>query len=332
MPNSSWMRNIPDDTELWGVTMPGSHDAGVSAVVNDWKRFPVPSSLYVCQGQNIAGQLNSGSRFFDMRFELKDNEPISVHETVGIGGWGETATSVFTAINAHLQANPTEVIIVRVSHTPRAAGARVYALQQQILNSSNRAWTGIGNIAEKTIQLLRGKAVITYDPKALPANSANGAIEFSKYKPNGSAETAEGVITCGKFPNTTDMNKIDYKAVKRTAEHLSHGDTTRHLFMLYWQMTGGNVQANTELTGPGLWDQLNSNSGTRNNVPYLLSMLAGWKSGQTASYRNRLLQLKRIDYPENDLRQYPNIINLDFINDDVCETVITFNQWARDLW
>jgi hypothetical protein len=61
-----WMSAIPGNTAVWGIVMPGSHDAGV-AQTNVELNLGVKESWAVCQNAEIYDQANSGSRFFDCR-------------------------------------------------------------------------------------------------------------------------------------------------------------------------------------------------------------------------------------------------------------------------
>src|SRR4051812_43007517 len=152
-----WMAAIPNNSlELRHITMPGSHDAGVSLAHNSSKGVWVPASWYICQGQDIAGQLNSGARFFDIRFAMKNGVATTVHESAGSGGWGESAASIFSAITQHLRANNQEIIIVRVSHTDAQTAQAVYATQITRINQARYLRTNtLRNLATAPIRLLR---------------------------------------------------------------------------------------------------------------------------------------------------------------------------------
>ncbi|KAI0512786.1 PLC-like phosphodiesterase [Xylaria bambusicola] len=78
-----WMAGIPDDTPLTQLTIPGTHDAATwnytqgvqDALVSstrDCESFVAPRAAraYRCQTQSILASLESGIRFFDLRFAL----------------------------------------------------------------------------------------------------------------------------------------------------------------------------------------------------------------------------------------------------------------------
>src|SRR3954470_2776641 len=104
VPHADWMTGFTSrgDLTLCDITFPGSHDAGLSEAPNCF----IPMSLKVgkhdtiCHSYDVAGQLNAGSRAFDIRLRLKDGVPTTYHSegvanVVGIGGWGQAAPSIF---------------------------------------------------------------------------------------------------------------------------------------------------------------------------------------------------------------------------------------------
>lgn len=385
MPAPAWMATIPNNgLTLKELTLPASHDAGVSDVHNDSKNLGtlIDAGRYICQSQDIAGQLNSGARFFDLRFSMKTSgnglrvlagvsqamamtmplggpatgsgtglgewdtgTATTVHETAGSGGWGETAQSVFKAIDAHLRVNTQEIVIVRVSHTDSTAGAEVVKQQQACL-AATRTYTGPAgqNLANVPIRSLRGKAIVAYASDALAApDPTHGTFRFGKASSAGRV----GIVTCGEFPNSDDMALIFYKSVKRTNEHRRNAGQScnshtplaanDHLFMLYWQMTGGIVRDNTLRGGgpvavaaatprPALG--VDSGNGTHYNLSWLLATLEGSVPGNSThghTFKADSTQAR----PLADLHRYrwvPNLINLDFVNDAVCAAIIAFNQ------
>ncbi|KAK5636984.1 hypothetical protein RRF57_012696 [Xylaria bambusicola] len=78
-----WMAGIPDETRLTQLTIPGTHDAATwnytqstqDALTSSTRRCdsfvaPRPARVYRCQTKSILASLESGIRFFDLRFAL----------------------------------------------------------------------------------------------------------------------------------------------------------------------------------------------------------------------------------------------------------------------
>ena len=74
MANEQWMSAFTDrdDLSLSDITIPASHDAGLSE--NHFYPYhkTSPRKHCVCQEYDIAGQLAAGSRFFDLRIEKRE--------------------------------------------------------------------------------------------------------------------------------------------------------------------------------------------------------------------------------------------------------------------
>lgn len=65
------MKNIPNDTLISEINIPGTHDSGAEYV--DYRFFSR------CQNANIEAQLNMGVRFLDIRLEKKGDALLVVH-------------------------------------------------------------------------------------------------------------------------------------------------------------------------------------------------------------------------------------------------------------
>jgi hypothetical protein len=97
--------------------------------------------------------------------------------------------------------------------------------------------------------------------------------------------------------------------------------------MLYWQSTGGNVRTNTTRGGdppqnaPGA---LNRFGGTHANLTFMLRWLQGQIGGNVSHGFHREAYPFGID--NNRYHWVPNVINLDFVSDAVCDRIIAFNQ------
>lgn len=96
--------------------MPGSHDAGMSTVTSG--RFlggTIGQGDVITQTNSIGGQLQLGSRFFDIRPVLAGGQFATGHYTGKTGANGELMSSIIADINA-FTANNAELIILDLSH------------------------------------------------------------------------------------------------------------------------------------------------------------------------------------------------------------------------
>lgn len=96
--------------------MPGSHDAGMSTISSG--RFlggTIGQGAVITQTNGLGGQLQLGSRFFDIRPVLAGGQFATGHYTGKNGANGELLTSIIAEINA-FTANNAELIILDLSH------------------------------------------------------------------------------------------------------------------------------------------------------------------------------------------------------------------------
>lgn len=99
--NLSWMKNIPDETKLSEMTIPGTHDS---------------CSLYgICcartQTWSLLEQMKAGIRFFDIRLRLYNNTLRAFHAFVDQIDTFDTI--LISALN-FLNQNPSETIIMQI--------------------------------------------------------------------------------------------------------------------------------------------------------------------------------------------------------------------------
>ncbi len=124
-----WMEDIlfpaKGELTLKDIVIPGSHDAGMSAL-NGIGGTQGQSSINPCntltQTQNIGKQLNSGVRMFDIRVGFYKNAIYTKHsasdcmaEAIG-GGYGERFKDIVDSVKAFLGRNKKEFIILTFSH------------------------------------------------------------------------------------------------------------------------------------------------------------------------------------------------------------------------
>lgn len=337
MANPDWMAAIPNNSlRLNQITMPSAHDAGVST--NTYVQKGLCRKIWaVCQSQDIAGQLNSGARFFDIRFDLKGGVATTVHETAGQGGWGETAQSIFTSVKNFLDAHDQEIVILRVSHTNEKAGAAVWRAQNQYLtmNRSFHGAEGNKNLALGPLRAFRGKAIVCYAKDAFKnPDVLKGQIRFGK----ASDESRKGLVTCGVYPSTDNMDKCTIGALKGVLAHKKRptqgGCVKDHLSMVYYQLTytPGDIQAGTLQGANGVALPVGNpppygpTNGTHYNLPFLLAWLQGRVRGSFKDKKTNEVYMYPDGVDNNRIDWVPNIINLDFINDQVCDAIIAFNE------
>lgn len=106
---NSWMTDLPDNTSLAQISIPGTHDAGA--------RFEPVAGTAKCQDLTIAQQLDAGIRFLDVRCRHID-DAFAIHH--GAIYQNLNFQDVLNACKSFLNNHPEETIImcVKEEHTP----------------------------------------------------------------------------------------------------------------------------------------------------------------------------------------------------------------------
>lgn len=325
MPHNDWMAGFTNrgDLTLTDITFPGSHDAGLSDANYVAMSVKVGKKDTICHDHDIAGQLAAGSRAFDVRLKLNNNVATTYHSEglaapLGIGGWGQTLPSIIQQIDTFLGAHAGEIVIVRISHTDAQAGAAAAAL---VTASAHAYKAGPRNIAAQPLSALRGKAIWIFDEEALPnVDPANGTHRFYKYP----GKVQGGLGVCGKFSGfSANMKNVGKDSIERGNEHGTHkllGKKHDHIFMIYWQLSFDvkNKATNGANARVRSMNHLEDGKGTHFNLDYILNVhraeTATGVDGKNPKLKNDTKALFQ-----------PNWINLDFVNDAVCQKVIEFN-------
>jgi 1-phosphatidylinositol phosphodiesterase len=109
--HSSWMRDIPDDTALTMLSIPGTHN---SASVDG------PLGLAKTQNRGLADQLAAGIRFFDIRLAHSQDKLCVHHDVVCME---KSYAEVLTTCSDFLSEQPSETILLSVSNEDRMDSA-----------------------------------------------------------------------------------------------------------------------------------------------------------------------------------------------------------------
>src|SRR5262245_46825933 len=125
MATNDFLRSFPD-RKLKYLTIPGSHDAGLSTdSAEKLGILGVKGGSVVTQSDPVGVQAHNGSRFFDVRAMLVDGDLKTYHsmkkligksDSRSLGGSGQGFISVLDDLKGFVHSNPSEFVIVRLSH------------------------------------------------------------------------------------------------------------------------------------------------------------------------------------------------------------------------
>lgn len=331
MANEDWMAGFTNRTDLnlTDITFPASHDAGLSEAVGGYEGYWVGSSSasVICQYTDIAGQLDAGSRAFDLRIAPKNGVLRTFHgEGLGTlgGGWGQRADTIFQQIDTFLSNHTGEIVIIRISHTKESAG--VHNLILNTIDGSRLFKCGPRNLATVPLDKLRGKAIAVFDTDALAkVNPMGGLHRLLKH----GGDIQGGLPICGKYAGqSAGLLKMVKTALTYGNEHGTHtrtlGGKHDHLFMVYWQLALDVKTKTTKGQDQRLktLKKIEESKGTHYNLDYLLNAHLGLNVAYTMDEVNSVGTNVTFG---NRLFHRPNYVNLDFVNEISCNKVIEFN-------
>ena len=164
------MSAIKDETPIWALTLPGSHDTCA--------RFG--GDLVICQSLELPAQLEAGIRFLDIR-PRHFNNSLPIHH--GIVYQNKSFTSVLEDVTAFLRQHPSEVILMQVQEEYESGG-NTTKFDELVLSVCCRfgeflapgGSDGLTDSRTVTLRDVRGKIIVmqNYNGVSVPGAIARG--------------------------------------------------------------------------------------------------------------------------------------------------------------
>ena len=327
--SEDWMAQLPDDAVLSSVNLPGSHDAGTAAIVEDG----IPQvSFTSCQKYYYEEQLNVGVRSFDIRCNaLSDDAALS--DVIIIHGnerWhcsnrdatDLTLDNILNESVRFLEEHPTETVVMMVKPDDGSTVGLVKAMASFIKaevakGDECHVWTGneIPSVKEA-----RGKIVFLrryeidkskYDPAADGLQERWFGIDLSKWDDYSYGDTKYAIKIYGQDQYGTAVyaqdaysenanGKIEY--IEGTMAQTTGADTTHAIPADSWIFN---------YTSCSKWIPLNV---TRDLNPQLFADEFGKdKSGYIDNRRLGMVMLNFVDRPMSRLIYETNLKDNDFL-------------------
>ncbi len=172
--NSGWMGALlakhPQIT-LNNMVMPGSHDAGMYETHD----YPLGGGGSWAKTQNLSilGQLQAGSRYFDLRICINGGHLQTYHGDSGYGAYGAKLGSIIGDVKTFMQSPEasSEVIILKFSHSYKNSVERtvqvVKTLGTLLYTHATKDANGNSlpkiNLATMQLDALKGKVVAVFE-------------------------------------------------------------------------------------------------------------------------------------------------------------------------
>jgi 1-phosphatidylinositol phosphodiesterase len=291
----NWMSKLAGSTTLNNISMPGSHDAGMSELHHC--SIGANDANTQTQQLNIQGQLEAGSRYFDIRVDYDHGELVTYHrasEDWGIkspwGCNGQTLKAVLDELTAFLSAHKTEVAILKFSHIRFSNEGTMEKIEAMLKTYGTYLYKGSDtNLAQLKISDVAGKFIAVLDFET-GVDPTQGFFRYHDgFVDDVCAYRGLNMTVCDKYANTDTYTKMEADQLDKWDKYGKTGQN--YLFLLSWTLTAGSSGSIRTLA-----KQAND------HLPQVL--------------RKQITDLKK---------PLPNIVYIDFVNVETCRSIISHN-------
>ena len=243
---SDWMGQLPDETNLCDLTIPGTHDSGAA-------RSDFIGKFGQCQNLSIVDQLSIGVRFFDIRLKLLDGSLDVYH---GFIDQQLTFETIRKACKDFLAEHPDEVILLCIKEEDEDNADYANAVESAIEEDGDLWYT---DNSMPTLGEVRGKIILfrRFDDSDLGINCRNGWADNTDF-------TMENGVTVHvqDYYNLESKENIDTKWKKFTA----HAEKSLETDALYINFASGytglvNITAVSDKMNPKLTEYFGDKKG-----------------------------------------------------------------------
>lgn len=152
----TWMSEIPDNTLLSDISIPGTHNSAANFVQLGY--------FTKCQWDSVSSQLKEGYRLLDIRLGIYDEELVLVHDVFlcreRFDLWSSplTCRSVIDTCLTFLEENPSETILFIAKRDSADSVADVQTLLDALISENEEKWLLTDRMP--AIKEARGKIVL----------------------------------------------------------------------------------------------------------------------------------------------------------------------------
>lgn len=222
------------------VCMPGTHDAGMGEITHvDVIPKDIMADFTQTQSLKILGQLEMGSRYFDIRPEISGGTHWTGHYTNKLGARGQEMSSIIDDINTFTQ-HCAELIILNLSHSLQSDdGWREYnqsewnSLYQELMRLNHR-FVVSGPEAQDLSLLPLSRFIGSGQAAVVIVVEAPGNITLDTYGDKGFYLPAH-LNVYNEYSNTNDCVRMVQDQIKKMQDHMRSDD--KRLFLISWTLT-----------------------------------------------------------------------------------------------
>ncbi|KAF3912555.1 hypothetical protein ABW20_dc0110531 [Dactylellina cionopaga] len=296
-PPSDWMqRNLGTlgNRPLHKISMPGSHDAGMSTITwADGIPREIIGPFTLTQARDIRGQLELGSRYFDLRPEISSGQYYTGHYGGGgskLGARGQKISDIIDNVN-NFTAQNAELIILNLSHAMQTDDnfrdfnlSEWQALMQELLRINNR-FIITGPEADDVSLLPLSRFIGQGHAAVVLVVEAN--IDLGDYRNQGFYLTGQLNIK-NEYANKDNLEAMINDQLGKMTGHMKSGD--KRMFLISWTLT--------------------------QQPPSDIKLLKNLRPIHTMAEQANEAVVTRL-FPAVNVDAFPNVVYLDFIEDSL---------------
>ena len=291
-----WMGHLIDEKKLCEIMIPGSHDSGMSILKHCTMR-KIIAGYTQTQRLSFLKQLQTGTRYFDIRIDYDHGELVTYHRNDGaLGCNGQSLISILEEMKSFLISHPTEFLILKFSHIRNYGKSHNPTNTKRIIENTIEAYrefffcsTSSNTIlADMTIGAFRGKAILAFDYDE-HISTSKGRF---RYQNKQWTYRKDNLSVYDVYSNTYDYEKMKEDQINKWKNNSQF--RSGYLFLLSWTLT-----ADPGKPSPGI--DILSRTANKN----ICSVL---KEGIV----NKGLMM-------------PNIVLMDFVSELTSKSIIHFN-------
>ncbi len=245
---SRWMEDFlfpaKGNLTLKDIVIPGSHDAGMSALngTGGAQAGSINPCNTLTQTQNIGSQLNAGIRMFDLRvgtfkkqLYIKHSSSDCMADAVG-GGYGERFKDILDSVKTFLDRHKKEFIILTFSHfCPTEASASDVADSIVSVLGKDHIYNNKGkSIDQIKLNDLAGKVLVAFEKYSYPDKMIDS---------NSMADAGKTFLNFRrKYAATNQITNL-VAAEEQFFTSMKDGVSKNDLIRLDWQLTQSSQEA-----------------------------------------------------------------------------------------
>lgn len=286
----TWMGKLPAGTRLNEVMMPGSHDAGMSELLNC--SVGANDSNTQTQQLDMQDQLEAGSRYFDLRVDYDHKKLFTYHRTGPFGCNGQLLETILDQMVEFLKTYKTETAILKFSQIRGDSNDTKTRIEKLLLSDKVKPYLYKGtnsNLAGLKVSDAAGKIIVVLDYD----NTIHPDLGLFRYHDGFVKEVCNyrglNMTVCDLYSDKSSYDKMSKDQITKWDNYAGLGK--EYLFLLSWTLTAG--------------------------IDDSIRDLAAIANGHLPA----VLKEQIIDRKKGK----PNIVYIDFVNTETARAIIAYN-------